>query len=69
MVSFWVIGGADTKTGPRASVGAGEDWIGPFQDYESALQEWAKHARQAAEGGALYRIQGIDPDEAPRCTD
>lgn len=67
---FWVVGGAYKDTGFREAVGEREDWIGPFPDYESARKEWARHAWRSVDDCAVrYRIECIDPDEAPPCTD
>ena len=50
-------------------VGGNEECIGPFSDYQSARSVWAKHAWQTHHRATRYRIECIDPDEAPPCTD
>ena len=70
MRQFWVVGGEYTDSRFRDLVGGSEEWIGPFQDYESAKEEWAKLAWQSVDHCATrYRIERIDPDQPPPCTD
>lgn len=70
MTMFWVIGGTLREGRSLAAVRGNEQWIGPFQDYESAMKEWSKHPWQAlAKHATRYRIEGFDPDAPPLCTD
>ena len=71
MAQFWVVGGEYTDTRFKDMLGQGdEEWIGPFGDYELARQEWAKRAWQTVdECYTRYRIERIDPDVPPPCTD
>ena len=70
MGMFWVVGGEYEDTHFQDTVGGNEEWIGPFSDYESARKVWAKHAWQTVDHCTTrYRIERIDPDEAPPCTD
>jgi hypothetical protein len=70
MQQFWVVGGEYKGTAFHEVVSGREEWIGPFEDYASAEQEWAKRAWTTFENGhAHYRIECVDPDEPPRCTD
>lgn len=67
---FWVVGGEDADASFREFIGDRETWIGPFADYESARHEWAKHAWPSEDHcTARYRIECIDPDQPPPCTD
>ncbi len=70
MSLFWVVGGEYTDTHFQETVGSNEEWFGPFRDYEAAKQEWAKHAWQSVDHCTTrYRIECIDPDAPPPCTD
>jgi len=70
MGKFWVVGGEYEDTRFRDTVGGGEEWFGPFRDYDAAKQEWAKHAwRSVDHCNVRYRIEHIDPDLPPPCTD
>ena len=70
MRRFWVVGGEYTDGRLHDLVAGSEQWIGPFDDYDSAKQEWAKHAWQTVDQASVrYRIEGIDPDQPPPCTD
>ena len=70
MRQFWVVGGEYTDSRFRDLVGGSEEWIGPFADYESAKAEWAKHAWHTVDSCAVrYRIEHIDKDRPPPCTD
>ncbi len=81
MTQFWVVGrdpraGAATPTGGGAgrdapkSGGAGREAIGPFNDYDAAREAWAERCGAAAvSSGKQYRIERVDPDEPPLCTD
>ena len=70
MAQYWVVGGEYSDTGFKVSLGEGEQWIGPFGDYEVAQEEWAKRAwRTVDECNTRFRIERIDPDVPPPCTD
>jgi len=70
MAQYWVVGGEYTDTKFKEFTGPEEQWIGPFGDYEVAKQEWAKRAWHTVdECNTRYRIERIDPDVPPPCTD
>ncbi len=70
MVLFWVIGGKYSETHLQETVGSNEELIGPFRDYEAAKEEWTKHAWQSVDHGTTrYRIERVDSDAPPPCTD
>ena len=70
MSQFWVIGGTYTDTHFQEALAPGEEWYGPFDDYHAAKEEWAKRAWQTVdEAHTRYRIERIDPDAPPPCTD
>jgi hypothetical protein len=71
MVQFWVVGGEDDGADLERLLARGQRWIGPFGAYESARQEWERRCRDgaAARRAARYRIEHIDPDSPPPCTD
>jgi len=70
MASYYVVGGEYKDTHFRETIGGDEEWFGPFEDYESAKAEWAKHAWQTVDHCTTrYRIERIDPDVPPPCTD
>jgi hypothetical protein len=61
-------GGAG-RDAPKSG-GAGREAIGPFNDYDAAREAWAERCGAApASAGKQYRIERIDPDEPPLCTD
>ncbi len=70
MGQFWVIGGAYTDTRFDQLLGPSEEWFGPFSDYEAAKVEWSKRAWKTVDDcNTRYRIERIDPDAPPPCTD
>lgn len=70
MAQYYVVGGEYTDTHFVETVGSEEEWYGPFGDYEQAREEWAKHAwRTVDDCHTRYRIEKIDPDIPPPCTD
>lgn len=70
MQQFWVIGGEYEDTRFQSTVHGDEEWYGPFPTYEEARREWQKHAWQTVDDAhTRYRIERIDPEEPPRCTD
>lgn len=69
MAQFWVVGGEFSDTRFHEALTPGEEWIGPFEDYESARREWAKRAWPKVDDcHNRYRIEKLDPDDPP-CTD
>ena len=56
---YYVVGGAYKSTRFDEPVGPnGEEWIGPFPDYEKAKAEWARKAWQTVdEANTRYRIE------------
>jgi hypothetical protein len=71
MAQFWVVGGEHTGTNLEQALGRREQWIGPFGEYESAREEWERRSWVGVEESraARYRIEHIDPDQPPPCTD
>ncbi len=70
MQQFWVVGGEYLDTRFHSTVHGQEKWIGPFEDYEEAKREWARHAWNTVDDAhTRYRIERFDPEEPPRCTD
>lgn len=70
MPQFWVVGGEYQDTNFHDVIHGDETWFGPFDTYEAARQEWARHAWGTVDDAhTRYRIERIDPDEPPRCTD
>ncbi len=70
MPMFWVVGGDYTDTRFQETAGKGEKWIGPFRDYDAAMEEWSKHAwRTVDRCTTRYRIECIDKEAPPPCTD
>ena len=71
MAQFWVVGGEHTGTKSGQALGRQERWIGPFGEYESARKEWEQRSWNGVEEhrAARYRIEQIDPDSPPPCTD
>ena len=70
MAQFWVVGGAYTDTHFIEALAPGERWIGPFADSKAAKAEWATMAWRTVDDCATrYRIERIDPDLPPPCTD
>lgn len=66
---FWVVGGEYSDTHFCEALDPGEEWFGPFPDYESAKEEWSKLAWRTVDHCTMrYRIERIDP-EVPPCTD
>ncbi len=70
MQQYWVVGGEYTDTRFHNTVGGGEKWIGPFDSYDDAVAEWSRHAWQTVDDcHTRYRIEAIDQDAPPPCTD
>jgi len=65
---YWVVGGpyCDTSFAEPAH-GGGEEWYGPFDDYESAKIEWSRHAWSSVDDAMCrYRIEKLARGEHPR---
>ena len=70
MQQYWVVGGEYTDTRCHNTVGRDETWIGPFDSYDAAMAEWSKHAWHTVDDcHTRYRIEAIDKDAPPPCTD
>lgn len=70
MPLYWVVGGEYKDTYFNKPISGEEQWFGPFSDYGAAKEEWAKHAWQTVDTCTCrYRIECIDPDVPPPCTD
>lgn len=70
MIQYYVVGGEYKDTHFVEAVGGDEQWFGPFADYNAAMKEWAKHAWQTVDDCTTrYRIECIDNDAPPPCTD
>ena len=70
MAQFWVVGGEYTDTTFECVRGSDEEWFGPYEEYEAAREEWAKRAWTTVDHCNIrYRIERIDPDAPPPCTD
>ncbi len=71
MTQFWVVEGEHAGTNHSEANGPKEQWLGPFGDYELAREEWQRRARNGVKGrnAARCRIERIDPDTPPPCTD
>lgn len=57
--SYWVVGGRYKDTHFEAIMGGGEEsWIGPFDTFEAARDEWARLAWQSVDDAlSRYRIE------------
>lgn len=71
MARFWVVGGVYTDTNFQTTITGGEEeWYGPYDAYEDAKQVWQRKAWNTVDHATTrYRIERIDQDEPPRCTD
>jgi hypothetical protein len=70
MARFWVVGGEYADTNFEMTVTGAEEWFGPYDDYEDARKVWQRKAWGTVDDATTrYRIERIDPDEPPRCTD
>ncbi len=71
MTQFWVV--EDDKAGTKHDQASPrkEQWLGPYGDYELARQEWQRRSGGGVKGrnAARCRIERIDPDTPPACTD
>ena len=67
---YWVVGGKYTVAHCHEALDGSETWAGPFADYEVARREWARRVGAAnVDSETQYRIERIDADEPPLCTD
>lgn len=70
MQRYWVIGGEYRDTSFKSPATGREQWIGPFDSFEQAKKEWARLAWATVDDATTrYRIEAMDPDESPPCTD
>ncbi|MBB3066714.1 MULTISPECIES: DUF4170 domain-containing protein [Limibacillus] len=70
MQKYWVVGGEYKDTRFDCAIAGGEDWAGPFETYEEAEKEWARLAWMTVDDcHKRYRIERMDPEVPPRCTD
>jgi hypothetical protein len=70
MAQYWVVRAKSTDAHFREALNENEEWIGPFADYETARRVWAKRAgRQIVASEICYRIERIDAEAPPACTD
>lgn len=70
MTRYWVVRGQPAHTHFREALDQREEWIGPFTDYEEAKQEWAKRTEAPGDDSdVFFRIECIDADVPPACTD
>jgi hypothetical protein len=66
-VRYWVVGGPYTDAGfVEPAAGGGEQWFGPFADYDSAKIEWSRRAWASANDVmCCYRIEKLSAHERP----
>lgn len=70
MAQFWLVSGDYSGTHCYEALAPKENWSGPFDDYQTARREWVRFARQTTcDAGIRYRIERIDPELPPHCTD
>jgi len=65
---YWVVGGpyCDTSFSEPAP-GGGEQWFGPFDDFDSAKIEWSRRAWSTVDDAMCrYRIEKLATGEHPR---
>ena len=65
---YWVVGGpyCDTKFNEPAA-GGGEEWHGPFEDYNAAKTEWSRRAWSTVDDAMCrYRIEKLVKGEHPQ---
>ena len=68
--AYWVVGCpyADT-TFKEPAAGGGEQWFGPFDNYESAKIEWSRRAWSSVDDAmSRYRIEKLAIGDRPRKT-
>ncbi len=67
---YWVVRGKSTEAHFHEALDGNEEWMGPFADYETARQVWAKRAGTPITASEIcYRIERIDIEAPPNCTD
>ncbi len=70
MAQYWVVQGMSANAHFHEALDEKEEWIGPFPDYEMARQVWVKWAVTPIIASKIcYRIERIDAEEPPACTD
>ena len=70
MGKFWIVGGEASLPHAQEAIGDGETWIGPFDNYRAALLEWERReSDRAGAEGKHFRIERIDTEAPPPCTD
>ena len=70
MAQYWVVRGKSTEAHFHEALDQNEEWMGPFADYETARQVWAKRAGTPIIASEIcYRIERIDTEAPPNCTD
>jgi len=65
---YWVVGGSycDTKFDEPAA-GGGEEWYGPFDDYNAAKTEWSRRSWSNVDDAMCrYRIEKLAQGERPQ---
>lgn len=70
MARYWVVRGNSTDVHFHEALDETEEWIGPFADYETARRVWMRRADGRVNGSKIcYRIERIDTEAPPTCTD
>ncbi|MFC4350639.1 DUF4170 domain-containing protein [Fodinicurvata halophila] len=70
MQQYWVVGGEYRDANFTVPLEGREEWIGPFGSYHQAKAEWARLAWSTVDDAQTrYRIESMDQDQAPPCTD
>jgi hypothetical protein len=70
MAQYPVVHGISTDAHFYEALDENEEWIGPFADYETARWVWMKRADAPIIASEIcYRIERIDIEVPPACTD
>ncbi len=70
IAQYWVVRGKSTDSHFHEALNENEEWFGPFADYEAARRVWAKWAATKISASEIcYRIERIDTEAPPACTD
>lgn len=70
MLAFWIVASPRTESHLPGAISERSAWIGPFEDYPSARSAWQDYDGRRCGGAPLrYRIERLDPEEPPPCTD
>ena len=70
MAQYWVVTSKSADASFHEALDDNEEWFGPLDDYDSARREWAKRvATKSADSETQHRIERIDADVPPACTD